>query len=224
MPVINMYFLKKCISMHIYRVIIIAFFPAILISGCDGAKTPSTPSPATAVAIPACKQVLRPASDKNPMRFSSWQNESARNNIEPDTNELANIEKDQGKTLKYYSLAIVIQIDQTTKQLAKESFIPQEAQLQATALDSLISSAQACYKAAPPSDNARLIRYSFMLDSATEYSKVVEERIQRHWDNIPYNEGEQNQIGGLSEWMVKGSAGKVIRSRNKVISDFNQLN
>lgn len=218
-----MYILKECISKHIYRIIIMAIFPVILISGCDGAKTSGPPSPATAVEIPVCKQALRLASDKNPMRFSSWQKESTRDNNQSYTNELANIETDQGKTLKYYSLAIVIQIDKTTKQLAEESFIPQEAQLQATALDSLIASAQECYKAAPPADNARLIRYSFMLDSATEYSKVVEERIKRHWDNVPYNPGEQNQIGGLSEWMVKGSAGKVIRSRNKVISDFNQL-
>jgi len=219
----NMYILKECISKYIYRVIIIAIFPVILISGCDGAKTSSPPSPATAVEIPVCKQALRLASDKNHVRFSSWQKESTRDNNQSYTNELANIETDQGKTLKYYSLAIVIQIDKTTKQLAEESFIPQEAQLQTTVLDSLIASAQECYAAAPPSDNARLIRYSFMLDSTTEYSKFVKERIQRHRSHIPYNEGEQNQIGGLSEWMVKGSAGKVIRSRNKVISDFNQL-
>lgn len=219
MPVITMFIRKDALP-----AVFSALFLVLSLSGCDD-KSPTVDLFATAPQTTngPCQREPEFIIDQNNGRYPLWPQSDGAENINYRTNELAKIEKDQGKTLKYYSLAIVIQANKTTQLLSEESFIPQEAQLQATALYSLIAAAQECYKAAPPSSSTQLTRYSFMLDAANEYSRFVEERIQRHWDKTPYSQSEKTQIGGMSEWMVKGSAGKVIRAYNKVIDDFNQL-
>lgn len=222
-----MYFFKECINKKVSRIIMIAILPAILLSGCDDKTSPpaSMLSDTTATTAPpsACQKAITTTENKSSENYPVWSKNVETDNNKTHINELANIEKDQGRTLKYYSLALVIQADKTTQAVAEENFIPQEAQLQVTALDSLIASAQECYKAAPSSNNANLIRYSFLLDSTMQYSADVEERIHRQWNNDHYNESEQAQIGSQSEWMVKGSAGKVIRMHNRVVHDFNGL-
>lgn len=222
-----MYLLTECINKEASRIIMITILPVILLSGCEDKAQPPVPMLAdmTAATTPpsACQKALSLTENKRRENYPFWSETAAVDNNKAHINELANIEKNQGENLEYYSLAIAIQVDKTTHVVAEESFIPQEAQLQMTALDSLISSAQECYKAAPPANNADLIRYSFLLDSATQYRAYVEERIQRQWNNDSYNESEQAQIGSQSEWMVRGSAGKVIRVHNKVVHDFNGL-
>lgn len=222
-----MYLLKECINKEVSRIIMIAILPVILLTGCDDEAQPPVPmlaDMATATTPPsACQKASVLTENKNRENYPFWSKNAETENNKTQTNELANIEKDQGRTLKYYSLAMIIQADKTTQLVTQDDFIPQEAQLQITAFDALISSAQECYKAAPPANNADLVRYSFLLDSAMQYSAYVDERIQRQWNNDSYSESEQAQIGSQSEWMVRGSAGKVIRVHNKVVHDFNGL-
>ncbi|MGB7803494.1 DUF3829 domain-containing protein [Buttiauxella sp.] len=201
-------------------------FSVCLLSGCEDAQQDASASATPTQAHPKNAQCY--TSPKIPVNiqygsYPYWGDNPTENNIHNHQTELSEIEKSQDKTLVYYSLAIIIQADKATEMVSKETFIPQEAQLEVTALNSLIAQAQECYKAAPPSNNASLIRYSFLLDSANQYSKFVAERIQRQQNKVAYSEGEKAQIGGMTEWMVKGSAGRVIRAYNRVVSSFNEL-
>ena len=214
------------INKRMLRVFMNGLFTVLFLSGCDDKQQDVSTSISSEQAHIRNAQCYAPP--KVPANIQNgtypfWSSNSARNNIQNLQNKISEIEKSQDKTLVYYSLAIIIQADKTTEIVSKETFIPQEALLQVAALNSLIAKAQECYKAAPSSDNASLIRYSFLLDSASQYSNLVAERIQRQQSHVAYSEGEKAQMGGMTEWMVKGSAGRVIRAYNRVVSSFNDL-
>lgn len=201
-------------------------FTVLFLSGCDDTPQEVSGSVAPLQAPTRNAQCYAPPKIPANIQYGSypfWDDNSDESNIIDSQRILSEIEKNQDKNLDYYSLAIIIQTDKTTKMVSKETFTPQEAQLQVAELNSLIAAAQECYKAVPPSNTVSLIRYNFLFDSADQYSKVVAERIQRQEQNEPYNKSEKALVGGVTEWMVKGSAGRVIRAYNKVVSSFNEL-
>ncbi|WMY74452.1 DUF3829 domain-containing protein [Buttiauxella selenatireducens] len=221
-----MYSYREYINKKMLRVLMSGLLTALFLSGCDETQqdvSASASSEQAHIRNAQCYALPKAPVNIQNGSYPFWSDHSAGSNIQNLQSTLSDIEKSQDKTLVYYSLAIIIQADKATEIVSKETFTPQEAKLQVTALNSLIAEAKECYKATPPSDNASLIRYSFLLDSANQYSNLVAERIQRQQSHVAYSEGEKAQIGSMSEWMVKGSAGRVIRAYNKVVSSFNDL-
>ncbi|AYN28320.1 putative lipoprotein [Buttiauxella ferragutiae ATCC 51602] len=221
-----MYLRKECFHKKTSKILISTIFAGLLISGCDD-KQPKASESASAEQADTrhalCSDLPKIPGTIQNGDFPYWSDNLAESDIKNYLNTLSDIEKNQGKTLIYYSLALIIHASKATQIVSKDTFIPEEAQLQLVQLNSLISAAQECYKAAPSSNNSSLIRYSFLLDAADQYDKLLAERIQRHQNSVPYTEGEKGQIGGVTEWMVKGSVGRVTRSYNNVVSSFNEL-
>lgn len=223
-----MHLYMECINKKITTTIMGSLFSVLFLSGCEDApqEVPPVSPPPTQAHTHNAPCYIAPKIPVN-IQYGSypyWGENLAEDNIKHYQSNLSEIEKSQNKTLVYYSLAVIIQTDKVTQMVSKETFAPQEAQIEVDALNLLIVQAQECYKAAPLVNNENLIRYNFLIDSAEQNSRIVEERIQRLRDNVSYTEGEKAQIGGVTEWMVKGSPGKVIRAYNNVVRDFNGLN
>lgn len=136
---------------------------------------------------------------------------------------LQQIEKEDGRTLEYYSLAILIDAKKINQMIEEDTFDTAQAFVMVAELQSKTENALPLVAERQNSGDHSYIGYNFLLTQADSYAKAAKERIRRIRDKVPYSDFEEKNLGTSSEWLVNGSVGKLIREYNQFVERFNRL-
>lgn len=133
------------------------------------------------------------------------------------------IEKEEGKTLSYYSLAIMLDAKSINNMIEEESFDAEKSLAMVAELQSKIEASRPLIEERKKSSDLSYISYDSLLSQADNYAKAAKERIRRVRDKVPYSTGEKMNLGTAGEWMVNGSVGKLIREYNSLVDNYNRI-
>ncbi|PHM46102.1 hypothetical protein Xmau_00498 [Xenorhabdus mauleonii] len=136
---------------------------------------------------------------------------------------LQHIEKENGLTLDYYSLAILIDAKQINRMIEGDTFDTTQALAMVAELQNKVKSALPLVTKLKNEGGTSYMGYDALFREIDSYVKAAKERIRRVRDNVSYTDFEKRQLGTNSEWMVEGSVGKLIDKYNRFIDQFNRL-
>ncbi|REF28805.1 uncharacterized protein DUF3829 [Xenorhabdus cabanillasii] len=164
----------------------------------------------------AAYQVFEPVSEEFSQSIEKINNERQ-------ITALQQIEKENGRTLEYYSLAILIDAKKINQMIEEDAFDTAQAFALVTELQNKTENALPLVAERKNARDLSYMGYDSLLDQADSYAKVAKERIRRVRDKVPYSDFEKRNLGTSSEWMVEGSVGKLIKEYNGYIERFNRL-
>ncbi|WP_319924494.1 YiiG family protein [Xenorhabdus littoralis] len=144
-------------------------------------------------------------------------------NDERQITALRYMEKESGRTLDYYSLAILIDAKKINQVIESDTFDTAQAFAMVAELLNKVENALPLVTERKNEGGTSYIGYDSLLREADSYAKVAKERIRRIRDNVPYSDFEKRSLGTASEWMVEGSVGKLIDKYNRFVNEFNRL-
>ncbi|WP_407657927.1 MULTISPECIES: YiiG family protein [Limnobaculum] len=136
---------------------------------------------------------------------------------------LDKMEKEEGKSLNYYSLGIMLDAQTINGMIEEESFETEKPLALVSELQSKIENARPLIEEQKKANNMSYMSYESLLRQADSYAKAAKERIRRVRDKEPYSTGEKMNLGTSGEWMVNGSVGKLIKEYNSLVGDYNRL-
>ncbi|SQI44285.1 Uncharacterised protein [Leminorella richardii] len=133
------------------------------------------------------------------------------------------MEESEGKTLSYYSLAIMMDAKSINRMIEEDTFDAEKSLAMVSELQNKIESSRPLIEERKKANDTSYISYDSLLRQADSYAKAAKERIRRVRDKEPYSRGEQMNLGTSGEWMVNGSVGKLIKEYNSLVGDYNRL-
>lgn len=144
-------------------------------------------------------------------------------NVENDkalTAQLARIEKEEGRKIRYWSMALMLEAKRLADIVIREDFPVDVAAKRLESFEKVADEANTYIKANQTSPTF----WMSMEGDVEDFRKAAKERLRRVRDKTPYSSGEQmhlNSPGG--SWMVDGSPGKLVRAYNDLVSSSNRL-
>ncbi|OTA16413.1 hypothetical protein Xvie_01867 [Xenorhabdus vietnamensis] len=136
---------------------------------------------------------------------------------------LQQMEKEGELTLEYYSLAIIFEAKKIKQMVEAENFDAAKVLAMVAALQNKAESTLPLIEELKKSGDLSYIGYESFLRQVDAYAKAAKERIRRVRDKVPYTSGEKMNLGGMGEWMVNGSPGKLLKAYNSLIDEFNRM-
>ncbi len=134
--------------------------------------------------------------------------------------QLAEIERQQGRTSAYYRLAVMGEAKSLAMQLDADDFEVAKATAAVSRFEALVAAADKDTAA----ESGKPLTWSVFQSGAGDFLKAAKERVRRIRDKTPYSHGEQMLMeNGRSEWMVEGTRAKVVRAYNELVADSNRL-
>lgn len=134
--------------------------------------------------------------------------------------ELAEVEKAEGRKLRYWRMAAMADAKQIVQLMSEERFDVAQASAKVDAFekttDALIDYAKA-HKDEQP------MMWSSMESALESYRVAAKERLRRVRDKTPYSQGDRMMLNANSGWMVSGSPDKLVHNYNELISNSNRL-
>ncbi|MDC9592548.1 YiiG family protein [Xenorhabdus sp. IM139775] len=136
---------------------------------------------------------------------------------------LQQMEKEGNLTLEYYSLTIIFEAKKIKKMVKSKDFDAVNALAMVAELQNKAESMLPLIAELKESRDLSYMGYESFLRNTDEYAKAAKERIRRIRDKVPYTSGEKMSMGGMGEWMVDGSPGKLLKAYNTLIDEFNRI-
>lgn len=136
---------------------------------------------------------------------------------------LIKIEKKEGKSLNYYSLAIITEAKSINKMLENDEFHAEEILNATEKLQTMSDELALVIEEKRKTSDRPRGAYSFMVSDSNKYITAVKQRVRRIKNKTPYSDFEKNKLGTNSEWLIEGSQGKVIEHYNAIVNDYNRM-
>ena len=129
--------------------------------------------------------------------------------------ELKNIEQREGKTFKYYSLAVMISAKQINKMISQENFDAEAAMKKVAELETLVAQAKEVSK-----DSMN----SLFTGAADRYQLAAKKYVRRIRDKVPYSDWDKETLQDANtSWMVQDSYPQSLRAYNEMVGNYNRL-
>ena len=128
--------------------------------------------------------------------------------------KLAEIEKSDGKTSRYYAQAVMIHAKRVLR--AQDTAKPDLAAVTA-ALDEFEAAVKAAERV---SDGPKI--GSMFISSAKSYLVSAKQLMRRMRDKVPYSQGDRMMLNAGSGWMVEGSPQRLLRDYNQLVESYNR--
>jgi hypothetical protein len=133
--------------------------------------------------------------------------------------QLARIEKEEGRKIRYWRMAVMLEAKQLADILSGEDFPIDGAAARLASFEKVADEANAYVKA---SHQERPTSWVWMEREIEEFRKVAKERFRRVRDKVPYSRSEQASLNSFSSWTVEGSPDKLIRAYNGLVDRSNR--
>lgn len=133
--------------------------------------------------------------------------------------QLAEVEKTQGKGFNYWMLSTMINAKAGVEVLSEDEFDVEEAKKLVAAYE---ESADKLIDVIKGDDSMDMVKYSTFPMTLDNYRSALKERLRRVRDKTPYSTGEKMNLNPSSGWMVKGSPYKVFDMYNKLVGAANR--
>ncbi len=135
--------------------------------------------------------------------------------------QLAELEKTEGRKFNYWHISTMVTAKQLTKLLTQDSFDVEQAN---TTLKSYEDAVQGLTDFTKSAAKEELPLMHSSLGSAAEDTLVAAKQvIRRVRDKVPYSTGEKMNINNGAGWMVQGSPDALVRKYNDLIGASNRL-
>lgn len=129
--------------------------------------------------------------------------------------ELEKIEASQGKTFRYYALAVMLSAKQINKIIAVDNFDSEAAMKKIDEMSALV-------RALKGSDVGQ--RNFPYVNSAGAYQLAAKKYVRRIRDKVAFTEDEKEELQvPIGAWMVKDSYPSALKKYNEMVDDYNRL-
>ena len=135
--------------------------------------------------------------------------------------ELAEIEKAEGRKLRYWRMATMADAKQVVNLLSEDSFDVAQATAKVEAFE---KTTDALLDYAKANEDEQPMMWSSMESSLESFRVAAKERLRRVRDKTPYSEGDRMMIQTNSGWMISGTPDKLVRNYNELIDSSNRIN
>ncbi|MFD1711256.1 DUF3829 domain-containing protein [Ottowia sp. GY511] len=137
------------------------------------------------------------------------------------TEQLAELEKSEGRKFNYWHIATMMNAKKLTKLISEDSFDVDQASAALKAFEDAAQGLTDFAKQAPKDELPMM--YSSMGSAVEDFLVAAKQRIRRVRDKVPYSQGEKMNLGGGGGWMVNGSPDALVRKYNDLIGASNRL-
>ena len=137
------------------------------------------------------------------------------------TEQLAELEKSEGRKFNYWHIATMMNAKKLTKLISEDTFDVDQASAALKAYEDAAQGLSDFAKQAPKDELPMM--YSSMGSEVEGFLVAAKQRIRRVRDNVPYSQGEKMNLGGGGGWMVNGSPDALVRKYNDLIGASNRL-
>lgn len=134
--------------------------------------------------------------------------------------ELEQVEKTEGRKLRYWRMLTMAEAKQLIGIIAEENFDMNKATAKLADFEKAADELGVYAKA---NKDELPVAWSSMDSAIEDFRIAAKERIRRVRDKKPYSQGELIQLQAGSGWMVDGSADKLIRKYNDLVSRSNSI-
>jgi hypothetical protein len=131
--------------------------------------------------------------------------------------QLARIEKVEGRKIRYWNMALMLEAKQLADILGNEDFPVDVAVSRLESFEKVADEANAYVKA-----NKKNIPF-WIENDVENFRKAAKERVRRVRDKTPYSRSEQMNLDSTGSWMVHGSPGRVAWAYNSLVNSSNRL-